>query len=85
VDYGGVRNVLAALGDRPAAIALMTSIGVTNRAGSYNQATQDGTSTGFATPPPWRGPTSRNAGPSIGTGVAPGTAARRLPAVGCSD
>jgi uncharacterized protein YbjT (DUF2867 family) len=40
VDYGGVRNVLTALGDRPASVALMTSIGVTNRAGSYNQATQ---------------------------------------------
>jgi hypothetical protein len=39
VDYGGVRNVLTALGDRPAGIALMTSIGVTNRTGSYNQAT----------------------------------------------
>jgi uncharacterized protein YbjT (DUF2867 family) len=31
VDYGGVRNVLYALGSRPARIALMTSIGVTNR------------------------------------------------------
>jgi hypothetical protein len=31
VDYGGVRNVLAALGDRPARIALMTAIGVTDR------------------------------------------------------
>src|SRR5271166_4295981 len=31
VDYGGVRNVLAALGSRTARIALMTSIGVTNR------------------------------------------------------
>jgi uncharacterized protein YbjT (DUF2867 family) len=40
VDYGGVRNILTALGDRPADIALMTSIGVTNRTGSYNQATQ---------------------------------------------
>jgi uncharacterized protein YbjT (DUF2867 family) len=29
VDYGAVRNVLRALGDRPARIALMTSIGVT--------------------------------------------------------
>jgi uncharacterized protein YbjT (DUF2867 family) len=29
VDYGAVRNVLQALGDRPARIALMTSIGVT--------------------------------------------------------
>jgi uncharacterized protein YbjT (DUF2867 family) len=40
VDYGGVRNILTALGDRPAFIVLMTSIGVTNRTGSYNQATQ---------------------------------------------
>jgi uncharacterized protein YbjT (DUF2867 family) len=31
VDYGGVRNVLAALGSRTARIALMTAIGVTNR------------------------------------------------------
>lgn len=34
VDYGAVRNVLEALGDRKARVALMTSIGVTNR-GSY--------------------------------------------------
>ena len=40
VDYGGVRNVLIALGAQPARIALMTSIGVTNRAGAYNQATE---------------------------------------------
>ena len=40
VDYGGVRNVLAALGSRKARIALMTSIGVTNRAGAYNRATE---------------------------------------------
>jgi uncharacterized protein YbjT (DUF2867 family) len=40
VDYGGVRNVLAALGAQPAHIALMTSIGVTNRTGSYNLATE---------------------------------------------
>ena len=40
VDYGGVRNVLNALGSRPAHIALMTAIGVTNRAGSYNRATE---------------------------------------------
>ncbi len=33
VDYGGVRNVLDALGSRSARIALMTSIGVTDRAG----------------------------------------------------
>ena len=41
VDYGGVRNVLTALepGQRPH-IALMTAIGVTNRAGSYNRQTQ---------------------------------------------
>jgi nucleoside-diphosphate-sugar epimerase len=35
VDYGGVRNILAALGSRTARIALMTSIGVTNRNSSY--------------------------------------------------
>ena len=37
VDYGGVRNVLRALGSRTARIALMTSIGVTNRTGAYNR------------------------------------------------
>src|SRR5271165_2779505 len=40
VDYGGVRNVLAALGSRTARIALMTSIGVTNRTGKYNRTTE---------------------------------------------
>jgi uncharacterized protein YbjT (DUF2867 family) len=40
VDYGGVRNVLAALGGRPARIALMTAIGVTNREGDYNRQTE---------------------------------------------
>jgi uncharacterized protein YbjT (DUF2867 family) len=40
VDYGGVRNVLRALGSRKARIALMTSIGVTNRTGAYNLATE---------------------------------------------
>src|SRR5580765_4474138 len=30
VDYGGVRNVLAALNGQPARVALMTAIGVTN-------------------------------------------------------
>ncbi len=40
VDYGGVRNVLRALGSRIARIALMTSIGVTNRTGSYNRSTE---------------------------------------------
>ncbi|MGA2479780.1 MAG: NAD(P)H-binding protein, partial [Spirochaetia bacterium] len=40
IDYGGVRNVLAALGSRTARIALMTSIGVTNRSSSYNRATE---------------------------------------------
>ncbi len=39
VDYGAVRNVLAAL-DRPVRIALMTAIGVTNRMGAYNQSTE---------------------------------------------
>ena len=40
VDYGGVRNILRALGSRKARIALMTSIGVTNRAGAYNRSTE---------------------------------------------
>jgi uncharacterized protein YbjT (DUF2867 family) len=40
VDYGGVRNVLRALRPRTARIALMTSIGVTNRTGSYNRSTE---------------------------------------------
>ena len=40
VDYGGVRNVLGALGSRVARIALMTAIGVTNRTGEYNRATE---------------------------------------------
>ena len=40
VDYGGVRNILGALGSRTARIALMTSIGVTNRTGAYNRSTE---------------------------------------------
>lgn len=40
VDYGGVRNVLDALGVRTARIALMTAIGVTNRTGAYNRSTE---------------------------------------------
>jgi len=40
IDYGGVRNVLMALGSKQVRIALMTSIGVTDRAGSYNQSTE---------------------------------------------
>jgi uncharacterized protein YbjT (DUF2867 family) len=40
VDYGGVRNVLAALAGRRVRIALMTAIGVTNREGSYNRSTE---------------------------------------------
>ncbi|WP_290867347.1 SDR family oxidoreductase [Aquabacterium sp.] len=40
VDYGAVRNVLQALGGRPVRIALMTSIGTTNRTGAYNRSTQ---------------------------------------------
>lgn len=39
IDYGGVRNVLTALGARGARIALMTAIGVTNRTGAYNLST----------------------------------------------
>jgi uncharacterized protein YbjT (DUF2867 family) len=40
VDYGGVRNLLFALGGAEARIALMTAIGVTNRTGNYNRATE---------------------------------------------
>jgi uncharacterized protein YbjT (DUF2867 family) len=40
IDYGGVRNVLQALGSRTVRIALMTSIGVTNRTGDYNRRTE---------------------------------------------
>ncbi len=40
VDYAGVRNVLRALGSRKVRIALMTSIGVTDRTGSYNRGTE---------------------------------------------
>jgi uncharacterized protein YbjT (DUF2867 family) len=36
IDYGGVRNILAALGDRRVRIALMTSIGVTDRKGAHD-------------------------------------------------
>lgn len=36
VDYGGVRNTLAALAGRPVRIALMTAIGVTARADYYD-------------------------------------------------
>jgi uncharacterized protein YbjT (DUF2867 family) len=40
IDYDGVRNVLAALGGRKVRIALMTTIGVTNRSGAYNRSTE---------------------------------------------
>jgi len=46
VDYGGVRNIVAAMrasaanGTRIPRIALMTAIGVTNRQGAYNRATE---------------------------------------------
>lgn len=36
VDYGAVRNVLAALGGRVARIALMTAIGTTDRKGAHD-------------------------------------------------
>ncbi|MCL6349976.1 SDR family oxidoreductase [Pectobacterium polaris] len=40
IDYGGVYHVLMALRGKKTRIALMTSIGVTDRAGSYNQRTE---------------------------------------------
>ncbi|WP_369230442.1 SDR family oxidoreductase [Streptomyces sp. R21] len=36
IDYGGVRNVLAALGGQKPRIVLMTAIGVTARSSAYN-------------------------------------------------
>ena len=38
VDYGIVRNVLAAIGARPLRVALMTAIGVTVHDGAYNRS-----------------------------------------------
>lgn len=35
VDYGGVRNILSALGSKKPRMALMTAVGVTNRESSY--------------------------------------------------
>ena len=40
VDYGGVRNVLAALNGQSARVALMTAIGVTNRESDYNRRSE---------------------------------------------
>jgi uncharacterized protein YbjT (DUF2867 family) len=40
VDYGGVRNTLRALNIQGARIALLTSIGGTNRKGAYNRSTE---------------------------------------------
>ena len=37
VDYGGVRNILAALAGRRVHIVLMTAIGLTGRSGSFGQ------------------------------------------------
>lgn len=40
VDYGGVRNILRELAPADVRIALMTSIGVTDRTGAYNRSTE---------------------------------------------
>ena len=40
VNYGGVRNILAALKGRVVRVALMTTVGATERNGSYNRATE---------------------------------------------
>ena len=40
IDYDGVRNVLCAIGKSQVRVALMTSIGVTNRTGDYDQRTE---------------------------------------------
>ncbi|EFN7455490.1 SDR family oxidoreductase [Escherichia coli] len=40
IDYGGVRNILRIFMDTPVRIALMTTIGVTERLSSWNQRTE---------------------------------------------
>lgn len=40
VDYGGVRNILAALDGRTVRVALMTAVGATERLGAYNRSTE---------------------------------------------
>lgn len=40
VYYGGISNVLSAIGGRNVRVALMTTIGVTERLGSYNRTNQ---------------------------------------------
>ncbi len=40
IDYGGVRNILKTLKQRPVRIVLMTAIGVTDRDGAYNRKTE---------------------------------------------
>lgn len=40
IDYGGVRNVLRMFKDQPIRIALMTTIGVTERLSTWNQRTE---------------------------------------------
>ena len=40
IDYGGVRNIINLLGNKPIRIALMTAIGVTDRQGEYNRQTE---------------------------------------------
>lgn len=42
IDYGGVRNILRALGPHRVRLALMTAIGLTNRNASYNRSTEVG-------------------------------------------
>lgn len=40
IDYGGVRNILRMFIERPVRIALMTTIGVTERLSTWNQRTE---------------------------------------------
>ncbi|MEF3097857.1 uncharacterized protein YbjT (DUF2867 family) [Raoultella ornithinolytica] len=40
VDYGGVRNILRMFKEKPVRIALMTTIGVTERLSTWNQRTE---------------------------------------------
>lgn len=40
IDYGGVRNIVRIFKDTPVRISLMTTIGVTERLGTWNQRTE---------------------------------------------
>lgn len=65
VDYGGVRNILGALGSRTARIALMTAIGVTNREGAYNRSTETLGEAPLRAPRPRQRPVIHDSAPRV--------------------